>query len=443
MASAVNTSPATNTNNEFAKPFHQQILKSYSNITLPKKNLTTIQINPFKFSPTPPSNMMDHQQLHNRFRTNNHQPPQSSKKFISLSEILNNEKASALSSTSSTLSSSTTSSPPLQFNNHNTTIDETVANTNRLLRFKKYPTSHSLTPSIANATLQTPLIESDFLTVQELFEELQLDCDDQIKQLDTFERKRKEEALKQKKILDDIKLKCQMYPQLFKLKSFNNNNNNKSFSTTTNATNTLSTKNVTTSCKCFRYGRRETWSAWRRITKEKKSFVSNEKFRFRNSLLRQQKRQRFMCKFIFIVQKLTFLVTKLGKYLILEKRLLHLKETTSLTIVHLDVELVLWRNCVQKCSSIQQKVNKNVTTKQNSLLDKFYNMYCGTTNDLENIGNLAKQSIEKNRMQTLNENSASKSAGTTSSLLVRRNRNLDEVCIKNDETNEAENRKVT
>lgn len=62
---------------------------------------------------------------------------------------------------------------------------------------------------------------NDLITVQELFEELQLDCDDQIRKLDQIERKRKENACTQKKILDEIKQKIKNYPNLFKLKKSN------------------------------------------------------------------------------------------------------------------------------------------------------------------------------------------------------------------------------
>ena len=52
-----------------------------------------------------------------------------------------------------------------------------------------------------------------------MFKELELDCDEQIKQLDESERAKKHTDLEQKQILDSLKLKCQLRPDSFKFKS--------------------------------------------------------------------------------------------------------------------------------------------------------------------------------------------------------------------------------
>lgn len=138
-----------------------------------------------------------------------------SKKLISLSEILSSEKTSqfnSLSTTTNTASATATTTATTTFLKpvYATLAAESLSNS--AIRFNKYQASVTSSP-----TLSSPSSMHDLLTVQELFEELQLDCDDQIKQLDTFERQRKADALKQKKILDDIRLKCQNYPHLFKV----------------------------------------------------------------------------------------------------------------------------------------------------------------------------------------------------------------------------------
>ncbi len=58
----------------------------------------------------------------------------------------------------------------------------------------------------------------DLLTVQKLFSSLELDCDEQIKQLDECEMRRKALELKQQLILNEIKSKWQQEPYLFKFR---------------------------------------------------------------------------------------------------------------------------------------------------------------------------------------------------------------------------------
>jgi hypothetical protein len=110
---------------------------------------------------------------------------QTSKKFLSLSQVLlNNNK-------------------PAQFNQNNNNTLETVDE--NIVSDKSISSMNSI---------------NDFLTVQELFKELELDCDEQIKRLDEKERTQKEIKIKQKEILNEIKIN----------KWFHNHNNQKSSS---------------------------------------------------------------------------------------------------------------------------------------------------------------------------------------------------------------------
>ena len=66
------------------------------------------------------------------------------------------------------------------------------------------PSFTSISPSIQD-NKTTNLSLKDLVTVQELFKELELDCDEQIKQLDHSERLRKSQNNKQKEIVNEIK----------------------------------------------------------------------------------------------------------------------------------------------------------------------------------------------------------------------------------------------
>jgi hypothetical protein len=125
------------------------------------------------------------------------------KKFVSLSDILNNEKHLNCLDNSSLV-------PIKQTTKASEYTGETVK---EQVNLHNQPSQKTIQQSI-----------NDLLTVQELFEELELDCDEQIKQLDEIERKRKENTNKQKKIVDEIKLKCINSPHLFKLNANNSNN---------------------------------------------------------------------------------------------------------------------------------------------------------------------------------------------------------------------------
>lgn len=52
--------------------------------------------------------------------------------------------------------------------------------------------------------INTSAATSDFLTIQELFDELKLDCDESLRKLDHLEHRRKEAETTQRRILDQI-----------------------------------------------------------------------------------------------------------------------------------------------------------------------------------------------------------------------------------------------
>ena len=113
--------------------------------------------------------------------------PAPTKRFVSLSDILNNQKTPA-------------ASLPVTDKSNKHEIMQKI----ELAR-----------PGGGGVSSQS---FSDLLTVQELFKELELDCDEQIKQLDEIELKRKSVFMKQKHILDEIKLKWQREPHLFQVR---------------------------------------------------------------------------------------------------------------------------------------------------------------------------------------------------------------------------------
>ena len=109
------------------------------------------------------------------FSSTNKQLP---KKFVSLSDILNNEK---------------------NFETPNSILNNNSNTTNNINSLTAANNNNS-----NNKTIQQSI--NDLLTVQELFEELELDCDEQIKQLDEIERKRKENIKNPKEIkVNEIK----------------------------------------------------------------------------------------------------------------------------------------------------------------------------------------------------------------------------------------------
>ena len=357
-------------------------------------------------------------------RTNNTTTLQQNKKFISLSEILNNEKATTTTITPPTLPKS---------------IDEPTN-----LRFKKYPiilATNNTTPSISNSNTNV----NDLLTVQELFEELQLDCDDQIKELDTYERKRKEETLKQKKILDDIKLKCQMYPQLFKVKKSQTKNGN------------IQSSNV--KCNCFRFRQRNING--NNLVKHKVNTFSQKSFRFKHSLLKnvKYKRKQQRVKFVLVIilnnienRKFSFYVVKnkqmqkLNKKFCLSEKKTFLKKFNERTIM--DSALMKRRLHFGKKIKEEDEMRLKKDELKQSLLDKFYNKYCGTNENTKN-----RNVIQANKDRSFNKIMMNESStpSNLSSLLVRRNKNIDAVCCSkkdeshavNSEDNTAENRKVS
>ena len=113
--------------------------------------------------------------------------PATTKRFVSLSDILNNQKAPA-------------AALPVSDKSNKPDI------------LQKIELPRQCGGGVSSQSF------SDLLTVQELFKELELDCDEQIKQLDEIELKRKSIFMKQKQILDEIKLKWQREPHLFQVR---------------------------------------------------------------------------------------------------------------------------------------------------------------------------------------------------------------------------------
>ncbi len=110
------------------------------------------------------------------FRQHRPKMNENAKPFVSLSDILKSQQ--------------------------NSSTSEHLSQNNLYYYSKKRPTTIK-TIACPPASLVCP----DFLTVQALFKELELDCDEQIKLLDETERQRKDAFSKQKKILDSVK--CQ------------------------------------------------------------------------------------------------------------------------------------------------------------------------------------------------------------------------------------------
>lgn len=106
------------------------------------------------------------------------------KKFVSLSDILRNDKSAAHQKSNSDLTAK-----------HAQTLKS-----HRLA--KTHEQKHVSASSFQLLNNSSGLKE--LKSVRELFEDLELDCDEQIKQLDILENKRKQNAKAQKKILDQI-----------------------------------------------------------------------------------------------------------------------------------------------------------------------------------------------------------------------------------------------
>jgi len=112
------------------------------------------------------------------------------KKFVSLSEILSNEKQVSIG----------VESP------NNAFLSSLKSPTVTAVRVaSSSPFSNSASSSGNNSSPSSNNFMKDLLTVQELFKELELDCDEQIKQLDEIERKRNENKKVQMNIIQQIK----------------------------------------------------------------------------------------------------------------------------------------------------------------------------------------------------------------------------------------------
>ena len=115
------------------------------------------------------------------------------KKFVSLSDILMHEKFNSPNTLNRT--------PPTSQQ-----AELSISSNNKLKISSEQMSLNCSKTMTENPTLVTnKTLNDELLTVQILFEELELDCDEQIKQLDSVERMRSEQLLKQRKILDTIK----------------------------------------------------------------------------------------------------------------------------------------------------------------------------------------------------------------------------------------------
>ncbi len=113
------------------------------------------------------------------------------KKFVSLSDILSN--------------GNNTSNKSFYVPSPLTTVKENIVSTP--IRSEEKPEPFPVRPAKPTQSIAYSNSFNDLLTVQALFKELELDCDEQIKILDDKERSQKEISHKQKEILDEIKQK--------------------------------------------------------------------------------------------------------------------------------------------------------------------------------------------------------------------------------------------
>lgn len=139
--------------------------------------------------------------------------------FVSLSDILSNKA----SSTDIKLGVGAISRPlHSKFNKRNETnsCKEFSQCLNLLFSLNDYffVTEVNTNTNLGKIQMSTPKPGFDLLTVEKLFSSLELDCDEQIKQLDECEMRRKTLDLKQRTILNEIKINLQHQPHLFKLK---------------------------------------------------------------------------------------------------------------------------------------------------------------------------------------------------------------------------------
>lgn len=128
------------------------------------------------------------------------------KNYVSLSDVLNQEKPST----------GTQLSQPQQTGSKSSlTLNAIVSSAFQSLLPKSGSSSSSsgggkkvtFVPTLTTSPVKqqaAPVVGPDLLTVQQLFEDLKLDCDEHIKQLDHIEHRRKEHSLTQKRLLMEL-----------------------------------------------------------------------------------------------------------------------------------------------------------------------------------------------------------------------------------------------
>ena len=341
----------------------------------------------------------------------------SAKNFVSLSDILN--KTNTLSRNDSLRA------------NASTLRDEKKVEVPALEAKITQPTT-SLDPS-------KPSLVFDFLTVQALFKELELDCDEQIKKLDENEKSRKQIALKQKKILDEIRLKWVQSPESYKLAK--------------------SVRLIKCSCFSMRIGAKR---------KRQRRYKSYEKkfYKFYNSKLCALNRQHFAnaktsrVVLTLLVMSRSFLVVKTDRRRLKTttqtvftsrtpfkgswSRVIDIKEFSKIFRNKSIDELTKRRSPIQLRSKKPKKssrpstrilasqlpvikMNSETSSEENSsktLLDKLYERYCDQTvikpDEASNFKEPPALNISGNDESMTSSSSSASPPPSSSTLLIRR-----------------------
>lgn len=238
----------------------------------------------------------------------------------------------------------------------------------------------------------------DLLTVQELFKELELDCDEQIKRLDEKERTQKEINIKQTRILNEIKQKWFLTKQGDVFKS------------------TTPTNNRKLKCNCF--SKQSKLNTNKHLNKLKFSkinkFKNKNKFQFiiqlsNNKNNKQQALFKLNLSSNRVKQRLVYSSNKTNK------NCLHkIENLLSLELFTLKS----WKEIFEKNSKLEFK-NCNIKQPQ-SLLDKYYEKYCNQSKKSLNQLLLSDTSSEY-----LSSSSAPLSSSSTSSSMFSTGRQLD------------------
>lgn len=169
---------------------------------------------PINYQPNRPQN-------HHQQQPQSHHQPPTTKKLFSLSDILNNVVDKVMDTATAAITTTTKlpSSPSTMSSASSVTSSSSSCDSKSAIN--KLKSTSTTTEATATTSLAAA---NDLLTVQELFEELQLDCDEHLKHLDKLERDRKTVGIVQKRILDEI---CLNWFDLKTSKSNNNNNKKK------------------------------------------------------------------------------------------------------------------------------------------------------------------------------------------------------------------------